>query len=182
MGNLILADGRNLGRELVGSGYAWWFHKYSKDASLGKLEAEARKKRIGLWVDADPVTPWEWCDRSRNKNRPTIVVPNGIEIAALLPDPKGRDAGHEQVTITNGTDTDVDLNGWRLQDHAGNRFSISGQIHKRGKLVVTMTKPSMPLNNNGDEVWLIDPDGVARSTVAYDAEQVRAGAVLLFEK
>ena len=41
------------------------------------------------------------------------LVPNGVEIAALLPDPPGRDEGHEQVVISNGTDADVDLTAGR---------------------------------------------------------------------
>ena len=32
---------------------AWWYRKYSKDASLGQLENEARSTRSGLWVDPE---------------------------------------------------------------------------------------------------------------------------------
>ena len=60
VGDVILPDGRNLNREIVRAGYAWWYRKYSKDASLGKLEEEARLARRGLWQDKAPMAPWEW--------------------------------------------------------------------------------------------------------------------------
>ena len=60
VGDVLLPDGRNLNREMVRAGYAWWYRKYSKDASLGKLEEEARLARRGLWQDKVPMAPWEW--------------------------------------------------------------------------------------------------------------------------
>ena len=45
---------------------AWWYRKYAKEQSpeaAGRYEfaeQEARAKRAGLWVDADPVPPWDW--------------------------------------------------------------------------------------------------------------------------
>lgn len=34
--------------------------KYSKDESLGALEAAARTSKRGLWADPESVPPWEW--------------------------------------------------------------------------------------------------------------------------
>lgn len=65
LGAVILSDGRNLNHEILKAGYAWWFRKYSKDASLGDLEDEARQAKRGLWADPEPVPPWEW--RSKYK-------------------------------------------------------------------------------------------------------------------
>jgi micrococcal nuclease len=58
---IILPDGRNLNRELVRAGLAWWYRQYAKrDQVLPTLEEEARAAKRGLWVDASPVPPWEW--------------------------------------------------------------------------------------------------------------------------
>ncbi|MFH1023790.1 MAG: thermonuclease family protein [Planctomycetota bacterium] len=66
IGEVILEDGRNLNRELVRAGMAWWYRQYApKDAELEVLELEAREAKRGLWVDADPVPPWEWRKRKR---------------------------------------------------------------------------------------------------------------------
>ena len=112
---------------------------------------------------------------------PAKIVPNGIEIVALLPDPEGRDEGHEEVTIVNRSAYSVFLHRWKLLDRSGSSFALVGRIPQGEKLVVTMTVPSMPLSNQGDEVWLIDPRGVARSKVAFKAEQVQSGQLLRFD-
>jgi micrococcal nuclease len=45
---VVLADGRNVNRELVRLGWAWWFRK-SQDVALGTLEADAKAAgRIGV--------------------------------------------------------------------------------------------------------------------------------------
>jgi endonuclease YncB( thermonuclease family) len=58
--DVILADGRNLGHEIVRAGYAWWFRRYSADHRLAAAEAEARHVQAGLWSDREPVPPWQW--------------------------------------------------------------------------------------------------------------------------
>jgi endonuclease YncB( thermonuclease family) len=60
VGDVILPDGRVLNRELIAAGLAWWYRKYSKDASLERLEEEARSAKRGLWADPDSVPPWCW--------------------------------------------------------------------------------------------------------------------------
>jgi endonuclease YncB( thermonuclease family) len=59
LGYVILPDDRNLNRELVQAGLAWWYRQFSSDSSLGELENEARATRRGLWRDPHPVPPWE---------------------------------------------------------------------------------------------------------------------------
>jgi endonuclease YncB( thermonuclease family) len=61
VGEIGLADGRDLGRELVKTGNAWWYAKFDPyDAEMEDLEAAARQRRIGLWEAYNPVPPWEW--------------------------------------------------------------------------------------------------------------------------
>jgi endonuclease YncB( thermonuclease family) len=56
----IYLDGLDVNAEQVRQGMAWVFRRYSKDAGLIQLEAEAREQRRGLWRDSEPVPPWEW--------------------------------------------------------------------------------------------------------------------------
>jgi endonuclease YncB( thermonuclease family) len=56
----IYDDGLNLSEELVRSGYAWNYDKYSDDEVLINLEKEARNKKLGLWSEPHPIPPWEW--------------------------------------------------------------------------------------------------------------------------
>jgi endonuclease YncB( thermonuclease family) len=58
---IILPDGRNLNRELVRAGLAWWYQRYARhDAVLAELEVEARAPQRGLWADKNPIPPWKF--------------------------------------------------------------------------------------------------------------------------
>ncbi len=183
LAHVILPDGRDLNRELVQQGYAWWYRHYSSDQSLGDLEADAKSNKRGLWADPNPTPPWDWrvADRENSSSTPSFV-PNGVKITALLPNPYGPDEEKEQVTIGNGTDAVVDLKGWKLVDAGDNEFRLAGSIGPRTSLRITMTKTTMPLNNNGDEVQLIDAGGTVRSRVRYSEEQAGTGVTIEFRE
>ena len=53
-GDVVLRDGINVSRELVKAGLASWYRQYSKDASLGVLDEDARQAKRGLWADRIP--------------------------------------------------------------------------------------------------------------------------------
>lgn len=66
IGDVILPDGMNLNHELVKQGWCWWYRTYAPgDSVLEQLETDAREGRKGLWVDPQPVPPWEWRKKSR---------------------------------------------------------------------------------------------------------------------
>lgn len=50
----------SINQEMVKRGMAWHFKRYSDDETLARLELEARKNRVGLWVDSNPIAPWEF--------------------------------------------------------------------------------------------------------------------------
>ena len=152
-----------------------------KEIIDGLVESQASNNKVGLWAADDPVPPCDWRASKRN-NAPVSadVVPNGVRIAGLLPNPTGPDRGKEQAVIANTTAEAVDLRGWKLVDRAGNKFLLSGTVEQKGQVVVTMADPTMPLNNNGDDVLLVDTDGIVRSKVSYTEGQVRSGRVLRF--
>lgn len=51
---------QNVNQEMLKQGMAWHFKRYSKDITYANLEANARKNRIGLWHDLNPIAPWLW--------------------------------------------------------------------------------------------------------------------------
>lgn len=56
---------QNINQEMIKQGMAWHFKKYSKDPLYAKLEVEARKNRVGLWQDKDPIAPWLWREKKK---------------------------------------------------------------------------------------------------------------------
>lgn len=58
---VFLPDGRDLSRELLKAGLAWWYDKYSPGRrDLKELEQQARQSGAGLWRDPRPVPPWDF--------------------------------------------------------------------------------------------------------------------------
>jgi endonuclease YncB( thermonuclease family) len=54
------------GLEQLKAGLAWHYKYYQKEQSeedrrlYSEAELEARRKPIGLWMDKEPMAPWEW--------------------------------------------------------------------------------------------------------------------------
>lgn len=57
--------------EQIRVGLAWAYRKYLSDQSLLELESEARESKRGLWVDSDPVPPWEFRKLKRHPSEVT---------------------------------------------------------------------------------------------------------------
>jgi endonuclease YncB( thermonuclease family) len=57
---------QDVGLKLLEAGLSWWLKTERKDQTLSEqgyyeyAEFDARQRRIGLWLDAKPVHPWQW--------------------------------------------------------------------------------------------------------------------------
>ena len=57
---VVFVDGQNVNTELIRQGMAWVYRKYTDDERLYVLESEAKQAKRGLWLDKNPIPPWEW--------------------------------------------------------------------------------------------------------------------------
>ena len=74
IGEVITEDGRVLNEELVYAGLAWYYRVHLvKNERLQQLESHAFAKKLGLWVEKEPVPPWEFRRESRIPELPTTV-------------------------------------------------------------------------------------------------------------
>jgi len=62
-------DGSDLSVEIIAAGLSWHYKKYSSSQLLETLENKAKKNKIGLWQDNDPIAPWNWRNGIRNSNQ-----------------------------------------------------------------------------------------------------------------
>ena len=69
LGEVVTVGDKNVAAELLKSGMAWWYRKYSKDQRLAALEAAAKKSKQGLWSAANPKPPWQWRAENAKKNK-----------------------------------------------------------------------------------------------------------------
>jgi len=50
--------GQNINSQMISTGRAWPYKKYSKRPTLASLESTARANGLGLWSSPTPVAPW----------------------------------------------------------------------------------------------------------------------------
>lgn len=61
IGEVIVEDGWVLNEELVHAGFAWYYRVHPiKNERLQRLEQYAFSKKLGLWVEQEPLPPWEF--------------------------------------------------------------------------------------------------------------------------
>ena len=62
----IILDGRDINLSQVLTGYAWHFKRYQKQQSpsdrelYSEAEIDAKKNKLGLWGEKNPIAPWKW--------------------------------------------------------------------------------------------------------------------------
>jgi len=79
---IMLPSQRILNHELLKAGLAWWYEKYAPEASLYRLlEKQARRERVGLWADPEPVAPWEW--RKKGKQATCRVAEDVVKLLRI---------------------------------------------------------------------------------------------------
>lgn len=57
---VVNAKKQVVNQEMVKQGMAWHFKRYSTNETYARLELIARKNKVGLWQDKNPIAPWEW--------------------------------------------------------------------------------------------------------------------------
>jgi endonuclease YncB( thermonuclease family) len=65
---ILQLENRDINREMVSKGYAWAYREYLHGPYASEYidaENEARAKKLGLWLQANPLPPWEFRKRLR---------------------------------------------------------------------------------------------------------------------
>lgn len=61
----IYYNNTDINLQQVKDGYAWVYKKYSKNPIYYGAEKAARENKKGLWIDKNPVAPWEFRKQSK---------------------------------------------------------------------------------------------------------------------
>lgn len=66
----VSCAGVDANAEQIRRGMAWVFVRYAKpSSSLYELEANARLRKVGLWSESAPISPWDWRAHSREPKK-----------------------------------------------------------------------------------------------------------------
>ena len=108
-------------------------------------------------------------------DEPAAAIPDSVDysstlqISALLPSPANGES--EWVEITNISNETVALVGWTLREGSGKITTIpEGDLAANASLVMSPIKGN--LNNGGDTVELLSPDGLVQDMVMYEGDLV----------
>ncbi len=85
-----------------------------------------------------------------------------LKLTELFPDPvtPQTDAADEFIEIYNPSNEVVGLDGWKLRDDSGKEFIVKAKtIPAQGYLALNITETGITLNNTGDTITLINPNG-----------------------
>jgi endonuclease YncB( thermonuclease family) len=69
----VIVNGIDVNLEQVKRGLAWHYKKYLKEqtsedvVAYSQAELEAINSELGLWVDKEPIAPWEWRKAGRSQ-------------------------------------------------------------------------------------------------------------------
>jgi len=67
----VLLNEEDVNLEQIEAGMAWHYKKYQREQSssdritYSDAEREARRRKLGLWRDPNPVPPWEYRQAKR---------------------------------------------------------------------------------------------------------------------
>ena len=98
---------------------------------------------------------------------PAPAMAATLQIVDLTPNPVGDDALGEEVRIRSTSPAPVLLDRWQLRDLAGNVWILTGTIQPGELLAILRAGQPMSLNNDGDVIELVMPDGRVVDTVRY---------------
>ena len=54
------SDGNDVSAQMLKAGMAWHYKEYDSTPEYAKYELSARDTRLGLWVDLNPIAPWDF--------------------------------------------------------------------------------------------------------------------------
>jgi len=97
--------------------------------------------------------------------------PTGVVFSEVLPSPEGPDAENEWIEIFNQNNFEVELSGWKIKDKEGKiatyTFPPDTKIPSLEYLVLLRPETKITLNNSGDGLELIYPNGEIRDSVTF---------------
>ena len=53
-------DNKYISAEIIKAGMGWHYKRYSTSKELATFEDNAKKNKIGLWIDNNPINPSDW--------------------------------------------------------------------------------------------------------------------------
>lgn len=117
----------------------------------------------GEWSIDYLVTPGR-----ENEEEPDIIYSHDILISELYPSPDSKNGEEEWIEIYNFGSTSIELTDWIIEDSSNKYTFNEGILIDSGEYLVVESELSITLNNSGEEIYLLDPNGEVVDVFEYD--------------
>lgn len=67
LGTIYFED-LDINLQQIKNGYAWVYKQYSKNQTYYQEEQKAKELKKGLWIEKEPIAPWEFRKQKKAKN------------------------------------------------------------------------------------------------------------------
>ena len=155
----IIHIGETRAKELISLRPFFSLDELTKIKGIGEKSLEDIKEQGLAWVSG--------IEEPFRQNYPA-----GIVFSKILPSPEGADAEKEWIEIFNQNNFEVNLSGWQIADSVGETrkyvFPEGSAIGAEESLLLFRPTTKITLNNSGDELRLLRPDGSYADSVAYE--------------
>ena len=148
-----------------GLAQAYLHFPFARAEEFVAYEKEARYAERGLWVHK--VIPSEDTSQVAYKQEVFIseVYSSPLSTGSML-------EAEEWIEISNLTDNEVSLDGWILDDvrDGGSKphvLSADAVVPPLGSIILLHDQIKVSLNNDGDDLWLLSPDGSVEIGLSY---------------
>lgn len=66
LGQVYIED-KHVNRQLIDLGLAWHFVRYFPSEEFAEAQSKAKQSKKGLWSESDPIAPWDFRRKNREK-------------------------------------------------------------------------------------------------------------------
>ena len=132
-------------------------------------------------IETIPIGSSEGAGSHQNKK-----YPNGIIFNEILPSPEGPDETNEWIELFNRNTFEADISGWMISDTIGKTtpyvFPEGAKIESKNFFVIYRPTTKIVLNNDGDGLRLLNPDGDMVDETVYGKAVLNQSYSLLGKK
>lgn len=108
------------------------------------------------------------CPSETETSVPAGPYSTDIQLSELLPNPSTSETEDEFIELYNDGAEEVDLTGWQIVDASGQAYTLADTISAGRYYAWYRSDTRISLNNTGDTVSLLQPDGTELDSVSYD--------------
>ncbi len=144
----------------------------STGTDMGQIPVETQQNPPVPIIVPIEVAPTSNSIEVLEKVEPPPIYPTRVIFNEILPSPEGPDEIEEWIEIYNENNFEVSLFNWSIKDAEGKStiyaFPSNTKIGPKNYLVLTRPVTKITLNNTGDKLILLQPDGKIADTVIYE--------------